>query len=240
MEFTYDAYAKLISMLRYYDYQFVSYHNYENSKLCVIMRHDVDTSLEKAVKLSSFERKLGIQSTYFVLVSSPLYNVVTADSIRKLRKIQADGHEIGLHFDELNYDEINYRKFGGVENTIRREVDLLSSILECEIRSVSMHRPSARTLQANYDLGNIVNSYSEEFFSGFKYVSDSRRRWREDVYEIIKSRKYNKLHILTHAFWYNEVEKSIKQSILEFIDDAVIERTMALNQNITDLVEIIK
>ncbi len=129
---------------------------------------------------------------------------------------------------------------GGVENVIRREINLLADVLECEIKSVSMHRPSLKTLHANYHLGNIVNSYSTEFFSGFKYVSDSRRRWREDVCEIIKSREYDRLHILTHAFWYNVVEKNIKQSILEFIGNAELERKIALSKNITDLDEIIK
>ena len=102
-----------------------------------------------------------------------------------------------------------------------------------------MHRPSKKTLEANYDLGDVVNSYGKEFFNGFKYVSDSRRRWREDVNEVIQSDKYNRLHILTHAFWYNTVERDIKESILAFIDEAKEERLVSLDQNITDLSEII-
>lgn len=240
MKFTYYAYANLIYMLRKYGYQFASYHDYKGLEKCVIMRHDIDSSLEKAVELANLEKRQGVQSTYFVLISSPFYNVVSADSIRKLKMIQAAGHEIGLHFDELNYDPIEYQKLGGVENAIYKEIDLLASVLDYKIRSVSMHRPSKKTLQADYDLGDVVNSYSKVFFEEFKYVSDSRRRWREDVCEIVRSGEHDKLHILTHAFWYNTVEKDIKQSILEFIDNAKQERKIAMSKNITDLDEILK
>lgn len=239
MEFTYDAYANLVSELREHKYQFASYHDYKCFEKCVIMRHDIDYSLEKAVKLAEFEKQLDMKSTYFILVSSPFYNVISADSLSQIKVIQNAGHEIGLHFDELNYTEDQYRKFGGVERAIRKELELLSSVLDSEIRSVSMHRPSKKTLEANYDFGDVVNSYGKEFFDGFKYVSDSRRRWREDVNEVIQSDKYPQLHILTHAFWYNTVERDIKESILAFIDEAKEERLVSLDQNITDLSEII-
>lgn len=240
MEFTYDAYENLVSKLEKYGYQFASYHDYKSFEKCVVMRHDIDYSLQKSVELAELENQLGIQSTYFVLLSSPFYNIASKDTVKKIKTIQNAGHEIGLHFDELNYDELDYDRIGGVEKAIYQEIDLMSSILDCDIRLVSMHRPSPKTLQANYDLGMIVNSYSKEFFEGFKYVSDSRRRWRENVEEIISCGLYNKLHILTHAFWYNEIEKDIKQSILDFMDEAKEERLYFLDQNITNLAEIIK
>ena len=50
----------------------------------------------------------------------------------------------------------------------------------------------------------MINSYGQTFFHDFKYLSDSRRRWREPVEEIIRSGTYDRLHILTHAFWYHK------------------------------------
>lgn len=240
MEFTYDAYGNLVSKLKEYGYQFASYHDYMSLEKCVIMRHDIDYSLQKSVKLAKFEHQLGIKSTYFVLLSSPFYNIVSKDAIKMIKKIQNAGHEIGLHFDELNYDESEYDEIGGVEKAIYREIDLISSILDCNIRSVSMHRPSPKTLQANYDLGMIVNSYSKEFFEGFKYVSDSRRRWRENVDEVISCGLYNKLHILTHAFWYDKKENTLEATIKNFIAKAGLERYEILESNISDLQSIVK
>lgn len=238
MEFTYNAYKDLISLLRNNNYSFASYHNYSNFDKCVIMRHDIDYSLDKAVYLARIEQDVGIRSTYFVLISSPFYNIVSNEAKRKIDIILNAGHEIGLHFDELNYTEQYYQDIGGMENAIFQEIELTEKILGEKIKSVLMHRPSKQTLQADYNLGDIKNSYGKEFFDEFKYVSDSRRRWRENVEKIVISGDYNRLHILTHAFWYNIEEKDIKQTISAFIDCAGNERYYDLNCNITDLADI--
>ena len=104
-----------------------------------------------------------------------------------------------------------------------------------EVKSISMHRPSNKTLEADYKFEGISNSYGSEFFKDFKYVSDSRQHWRENIERIIESEKFNKLHILTHAFWYNRIEKSIDENIKEFIEDSKYERYNALEDNISNL-----
>ena len=76
MKFTYDAYENLISKLQKHGYQFASYYDYKSFEKSVIMRHDIDYSLQKSVELAEFENQLGIQSTYFILISSPFYNIV--------------------------------------------------------------------------------------------------------------------------------------------------------------------
>ena len=75
-----------------------------------------------------------------------------------------------------------------------------------DVESVSMHIPSQRTLEANYIIkgGKIINSYSNVFFKEFKYVSDSKMHWRENVYDVIESGKYQRIHLLTHPVWYNK------------------------------------
>ena len=103
-----------------------------------------------------------------------------------------------------------------------------------------MHRPSDLVLGKDIDLGEgIINSYSNEFFQNFKYVSDSRRNWREDVEAIATSRKYGKLHILTHPFWYREEEKSAREVLLEFIDARGKQCYESLRENIRDLDEFV-
>ena len=63
-----------------------------------------------------------------------------------------------------------------------------------------MHRPSRWVLEADLKIPGMVNSYGKEFFQDFKYVSDSRMRWREDVMKYAIEKAYPRLHILTHAF----------------------------------------
>lgn len=239
MQFTYKSYEKLISLLRDKRYEFSDYRNWKMKDRTVILRHDIDYSLDKAVALAELECRLGISSTYFVLLTSEFYNILSKDNLSKISQIYRLGHDIGLHFDEVNYSEEYYKDHGGTRNVILEEVNLLKQITGIDVDSVSMHRPSKKTLESNIDLGTVINSYGQQFFQDFKYVSDSRRRWREDVEAIVNSGKYTKLHILTHAFWYNETEKDLRTSLLEFIKSGNVDRFNMLDKNITDLDDVI-
>lgn len=149
------------------------------------------------------------------------------------------GHTIGLHFDEVRYPEIA-GDIGAIRHKILEEKKLLESAINSQVKVVSMHRPSKMVLDADLEIPGIINSYSQKFFREFKYLSDSRRRWRESVDKIIDTEKYNKLHILTHAFWYNEEEIDIHDSVLGFINGGNQKRYHFMKSNITDLDSIIK
>lgn len=234
MEFTYNGYEGLLKSLRNNGYSFTNYHTYEKYSRCVILRHDIDNSIDKSVKLAELEAELGVKSTYFVLLSSDFYNPASKRSLEGLRIIQRLGHEIGLHFDEMAYDDL-----GDVVGAIQKEAKFLSEILSTPITTVSMHRPSQKTLDANYEIPGMINSYGKTFFNDFKYLSDSRRRWREPVLDIIKSGQYDRLHILTHAIWYNDVEEDIHDTIKAFVTSANQERYYQEKENIKDIESIL-
>lgn len=236
MHFTYEAYRALIRLLRETGYRIGTYHDWKKYERCAILRHDVDNSLPMAAELARVEQDLGVVSTYFVLLTSDFYNAASRESLENLRRIRAMGHEIGLHFDEKAYPA------GTLEDTvgrILRERDILSAILETPVTTVSMHRPSNATLEADLQIPGMVNSYGHTFFREFKYLSDSRRRWREPVLDIISSGAYDRLHILTHAFWYHDREETIGETVRAFIQSAGPERCQAMRENITGLDEIL-
>ncbi len=235
VEFTYSAYKNLIHLLQTGGYRVCSYHNWQDTARCVILRHDIDSSLGQAMALARVERELGVSSTYFVLLTSDFYNPASKGSVEKLRSIQSMGHEVGLHFDEKAYLE------GTPEETVSRilhERDILASILETPVTTVSMHRPSQATLESDLQIPGMINSYGQTFFHDFKYLSDSRRRWREPVEEIVASGRYDRLHILTHAFWYHYQEEPIEVTVRRFISSANQERYRQMEENITDLASI--
>ncbi len=235
MNFTYKDYQALIGLLRENGYAFSSYVNYPGKGKCVILRHDIDYSLEQAVKLARIEKDLGVRSTYFVLLSSDFYNPASSSSYRYLHEILDLGHDIGLHFDETAY---SYERFG-MEYFIRKEARILSDLIDVNINSFSLHRPNHFSLETEIRIPGLINSYGEEFFHGFKYLSDSRRRWREPVEEIIEKGEFEKLHILTHAFWYHEEDLTISETILDFLRSASRERKLTMKDNITDLEHIL-
>lgn len=234
MNFTYEAYAGLIEELRRNGYVFADYHNYDEFERCVILRHDIDTSINDALKLARLERELGVTSTYFVLLRTDAYNPASMESTAAIREIQGMGHEIGLHFDEKAYDITPFDAVAWAGN-ITDEARILSAIIGSPVTTASMHRPSREMLDADLKIPGIVNSYGSIFFKGFKYLSDSRRRWREPALEIIRSNQYDKLQILTHAFWYKDVEESIEVTVRRYVQSANAERYCHLADNITDL-----
>lgn len=235
MRFTYQSYRDLIALLRGNGYHFTDYHHCHeyggDGKVC-ILRHDIDNSVEKACSLFEVEQELGVTSTWFVLVTGNFYNPFSRDNVSMLKKMAAGGCGIGLHFDEAAYP--------GLPSAQKREKaemerGILEKALDVPVRSVSMHRPSKNTLGEDWAFEHMVNSYSEEFFHGFKYLSDSRRRWREPAEEIIRSGEYPRLHILTHAFWYNEEEKDIRDSVCGYVNAGNMARYAWMEENITDL-----
>ena len=233
MQFTYHAYRQLIRSLQDNGYTIASYKDWESSPYCAILRHDIDNDIEKALELAKVEEELGVKSTYFTLVTADFYNVFSAKSEKLLRAIADCGHDVGLHFDEVRYPDI--RTPEDARERILEETRLLSLATGKPVDTVSMHRPSKMMLEADLEIPGMINSYGQVYFTGFKYVSDSRRRWREPVEEIVKAKTYERLHILTHAIWYNENEMDIHDSISAFVNAGNMQRYKAEQENITDL-----
>lgn len=234
MNFTYESFEKLINLLRDNGYHICNYDNWkEMPGRKVILRHDIDNSIGKAVDLSNIEHKVGAHSTFFVLLSSDFYNVFSLRNIRSLDKILQNDSLLGLHFDEMRYPD----EAGNPDRIIERiihEKRALELALGIEINMVSMHRPTKEIINADLKIPGMINSYNSVFFREFKYLSDSRRRWREPVEDIIKTKEYDKLHILTHAFWYSKNETDIGTTVESFVNHANHERYLSMSANITD------
>lgn len=237
MDFTYDSYIELIDLLKNKGYEFTNYIDYENVEKPVIFRHDIDNSLEKALELAKIEYNNQINSTYFVLLSTDFYNIFSKSSFEILSQIINLGHDIGLHFDEKRYDISNLED---LEYYVDYESEILGKALDIDIKAVSMHRPSKWILEKDMKFKNTINSYSKTFLEEFKYLSDSRMHWREDVLGIIEASEYDKLHILTHAFWYSKINGTINDKIMNYIDKAKDERYYQFRDNISDIDKIIK
>lgn len=236
MQFTYESYTAMLKQLHTKGYHFKNYYSWEETDRSVIVRHDIDYSLEKAVHLSEIEKSAfpeGVQATYFVLVSTNFYNIHSRTSKEQIRQIINNGGIIGLHFDETQYDISSERE---MQKYVCEEAAILSAAAGTKIDVVSMHRPSEKFLSAEMEFPGMVNSYSGTYFKSMKYLSDSRRHWRENVDEIIADGLYPRLHILTHPFWYMKgLEISLKDTLQTAILQASLHCYDNLNSNFRDL-----
>lgn len=234
MRFTYQCYGELLKKLKDHGYQTADYESWRQKERCVILRHDVDNDIHKAVEMAVFEQEQGVASTYFVLLTSNFYNVFSGESCEALHKIMDCGHQIGLHFDEVRYPALA-SDMEGIKKKIAEEAEILGRAVGCRVNTVSMHRPGKEILEADLQIPGVINSYGKLFFQDFKYVSDSRRRWREPVEDVIASEQYERLHILIHAFWYNWQEIELHDSILRYVNGGNRQKYAWLKDNITDL-----
>lgn len=236
MNFTYDAYQEMLSLLKENRYQVCNYENYKLGNRCVILRHDVDFSLEVALRFAELEYKYGVQSTYFILLSTSFYNLFDRKANAIIKDIRGMGHDIGLHFDEVRYPIFNEQQ---LIKCVEKEISIMSQGLGIEIKTVSMHRPSKWVLEADVQFDTLINSYGKEYFNEFKYLSDSRMHWREDVYQVIQSNAYERLHILTHPIWYGIEEGTMREKLKDFIRAQKYNCYDAVRNNIRDLDEVL-
>ena len=215
MSFTYDFYSALLEKLRSSGYRLTSFrHQEDRAPNQAIIRHDVDISPEKAVEMAELETRIGVSSTYFFMLSSDMYNIMSAENEEAMLEIHRMGHEIGLHFDHSKY--LSIRDDKELEQSLMNEIRELSTILSYPVKSVSWHKPPKDAINRKYDFLDdcwIRNAYDPKFFSEHKYLSDSNMRWREDPMQFIDKDRFPKLQILTHPVWYWEYERE-KHEIL--------------------------
>lgn len=171
-QFNKDGYKDIIKQARSAGYTFTSFKEALSKKaeLRIILRHDVDASLEAAMEMATLESKLEISSTYFFILYNNFYNPLSPYGSSILKKIKELGHEIGLHWYLPDYDGKD------LKTAFKRDLDLLSGAAGTEIISVSQHDP---TLTGNLSVEKLIDNeaYSAKF-KDFVYISDSSMEWR--------------------------------------------------------------
>jgi len=216
--FTYDAYIKFLTLLKK-KFRIIPFCEVpRETDSFLILRHDVDASLESALKIARLENSLGIKSTYFVLFSHKFYNILEKDSLTTLREILKFGHEIGLHYDVETYE--SYGR--DLKETLRNEIKLLERFLNRKIFSIACHNVSLMTGKDPFrDITDYINAYDPELCENF--VSDSCRAWfLKDLSRLLDC-NWKKGQLLTHPFlWADDVCE--RDAVLERLFQGIEEK----------------
>ncbi len=168
----------------------------------LIVRHDIDLSLERAVAVGAVEAEAGVAATFLVMVDSPLYELDRTT----LTQLVDQGHDIGLHMDLGPRGERTGLELEDVRPEIEACRDRLQAVLGDEVRSISFHRPAdplVAALAPVADVCGMVNAYAAPLMRC--YLADSAGAWRHgDPRPVLHDPPCETVQLLVHPFWWGE------------------------------------
>ena len=177
----------------------------------LLLRHDVDLSLEAALAMAELEAELEAPATYFLMTRSEFYNLDAPsghDAIERLRRL---GHRVGLH--SVYPDEHRDRRFDPV---------------------LAWHNPDPEYMTAPVE--GVVNAMQPGFFDPERYRSDSNQRWRHGCpHEKLARGGFEWLQLLIHPEIWVYPGDTMRESMLAMLD---AERDLRLAQLEADRIDL--
>ena len=186
-------YLNLIKSFKNIGYHFRGFDDEIQKNGDLLLRHDVDFDVSLALKLAEHESRIEVSSTYFFLIRSDSYNILSPQNFESIQQIKDLGHHISLHFDPLIYED--YLK--GLEN----ELDIFSKLFGFRPKVISIHRPNDDFLNG-VPLG-VAHTYERRFFKEIKYISDSGGKFKfGHPLDSEAFLRRESIHLLLHPIWW--------------------------------------
>ena len=141
----------------------------------MILRHDVDLSLDAALRMAELEHDAGASATYFLMTESVFYNLDSSEGVAAIARLRELGHRVALHavYPNAPLDE----RFDPV---------------------VAWHNPDPEYMRAPLADGRI-NVMQEPWFDPATYRSDSNQHWRSGCpHDDLRAGAFPWLQLLTH------------------------------------------
>ena len=203
-DFTESNYRKLIQVAKNVN----SVTTYEAANPTgIVLRHDIDYSLNRAVALSAIEKEEKVPSYYFVHLHNDFYNAMDYVALACIRQLIDNDRIVGLHFDPCYYG-LSVSQIKELELKVVKEKVILEDISGKEVTHMSFHNPDVggewHKLQMDI-IGGLVNVYGPEISSSFDYCSDSNGYWRfQRLEDVLKSSEGKRVQVLTHPGWWQK------------------------------------
>lgn len=216
LQFTFDWYRGFLSDLLDAGFDFRTFsEGAEDGD--ILLRHDVDLSVEKALTTARIEAEYDISSTYCFLVTSALYNTIERTRRDQLRAIEALGHEVALHFSTHEYWAVDDQPDDAIlEAQVDEEREILGSMCSETPETVSFHIPPSWVIDRSFD--GFRNTYGPSTFSDIDYVADSGQRWRQSEPQIPDPPA--SIQILTHPGLLGDTDGDFEERVEQSIADA--------------------
>ena len=186
-------YGELLAAAKSGGYRF-AFFDREPAAGDLLLRHDVDLSLDAALALAELEAEAGAQATYFLMTRSVFYNLASHEGERALARLRELGHRVGLHavYPKLDLDE----RFD---------------------RVVAWHNPDPDFMRDPLD--GAVNVMQHPYFDLDHYRSDSNQHWRSGCpHEDLAASSFEWLQLLTHPEIWTYPGATMRETMLSMLD----------------------
>lgn len=198
-----EAYEELLKSFQEKGYRCVGFNEAPQPEGNLLLRHDIDFDVELALEMAAVENQLGITATYFFMISSDSYNLLSKANSERIARLIEDGHTVSLHFDPTIYDDYTAG--------FRREREIFENTFGVEINCLSIHRPLTDFLDNDAPFDGVAHTYQPRYFSDIAYFADSRGSFRYG--HPLKSQAFSDLktiHLLIHPVWWvTDAERAV-------------------------------
>jgi hypothetical protein len=160
----------------------------------ILLRHDVDLSLDAALRLAELEAEAEARATYFLMTQSVFYNLASPQGTRAINRLRELGHQVGLHavWPGAELDE----RFDPV---------------------VAWHNPDPDYMSQGVD--GFVNVMQPPWFDPDHYRSDSNQQWRHGCpHGELARAEFTWLQLLTHPEIWVYPGDSMRETMLAMLD----------------------
>jgi hypothetical protein len=160
----------------------------------LILRHDVDLSLDGALAMAEVEASEGAWSTWFLMTRSVFYNLGSSEGEQAIARLRELGHRVAHHavYPHVDLDD----RFDPV---------------------VAWHNPDPEYMKAPID--GAVNVMETLFFDPEHYRSDSNQAWRHGCpHEQLAAGGFEWLQLLTHPEIWAFDGATMRESMESMLD----------------------
>ena len=160
----------------------------------LLLRHDVDLSLDAALTLAGLEAEAGVQATYFLMTQSIFYHLASPEGEHADGRLRELGHRVGLHavYPRLELDD----RFDPV---------------------VAWHNPDPEFMREPLD--GAVNVMQPGYFDPDHYRSDSNQHWRSGCpHEGLAAGSFEWLQLLTHPEIWAYPGETMRETMLAMLE----------------------
>jgi hypothetical protein len=207
-QFDLEHYRDLLEAAKRGGYRFTFFdHDPEPGEL--LIRHDVDLSLEAAVRMAELEADASARATYFLMTESVFYNLASAEGRETLARLRDLGHAVGLHavWPRAELDE----RFDPI---------------------VAWHNPDPEFMREPVD--GAVNVMQAPYAD--LYRSDSNQHWRQGCpHEELAAGAFERLQLLTHPEIWAYPGETMRETMLAMLD---AERERRVGQLAADRIDL--